>query len=74
MITGRDRTLARVCLACPACRRARRKQRGLAFELVKRVETRVCPFCRAYAKVYGRQSHEPTGDRGATHPGREQPH
>ncbi len=22
-------------------------------------ETRVCPFCRAYERVYGRKAHEP---------------
>ena len=57
-ITALDRKLARVCANCPVCRRARTKQRGLAFGLVKTVETHVCPFCRAYAKVTGRKSHE----------------
>lgn len=42
---------------CPVCRCARRKQSGLAFQLVKQVETKVCPFCRAYARVYGQKSH-----------------
>lgn len=54
-----DRTLARVCVNCPVCRRARRTQKGAAFELVRRVESRVCPFCRAYERVYGRKAHEP---------------
>jgi len=57
-ITALDRKLARVCANCPVCRHARKTQRGLAFGLVKKVETRVCPFCRAYAKVTGRKSHE----------------
>ena len=74
LITERDRALAKICLACPACRHARRKQRGLAFALVKRVETHVCPFCRAYAKVYGRQSHEPVGRSGPAPSGREPQH
>ena len=56
-ITELDRKLAKVCLRCPVCRHARRKQRGLAFWLVKNVENKVCPFCQAYEKVYGRKSH-----------------
>ncbi len=58
-ITALDRKLAKVCAVCPVCRRARKKQRGVAFELVKRIEIHTCPFCRAYAKVTGRQAHEP---------------
>jgi hypothetical protein len=53
-----DEALARVCANCLVCRRARRLQRGFAFRLVKRVETRLCPFCRAYERVYGRKAHE----------------
>lgn len=59
-ITDRDRQLAKVCLHCPVCRPARRKQRGLAFWLVKNVEGKVCPFCQAYEKVYGRKAHLPS--------------
>lgn len=53
-----DGALAKVCAACPICRHARRRQRGLAFWLVKHVESRLCPFCRAYERVYGRSAHE----------------
>ena len=53
-----DKALARVCANCPVCRRARKRQRGLAFWLVKHVEARLCPFCRAYERVYGRPAHE----------------
>ena len=53
-----DAALARVCVNCPVCRTARRKQRGWAFRLVRQVETKVCPFCRAYERVYGRKAHE----------------
>lgn len=53
-----DLALARVCENCPVCRRARRRQRGLAFRLVERVEAGVCPFCRAYERVHGRKAHE----------------
>jgi len=60
-ITDRDRARAQRCVECPVCTRARRRQRGLAFWLVKRVESRLCPFFQAYEKVYGRKSHEPVG-------------
>ncbi len=59
MITGLDRSLARVCELCPVCRRARATQAGAAFQLVRRIEADLCPFCRAYAKVHGRKAHEP---------------
>ncbi len=52
------RQFARVCVNCPVCRQARRKQRGLTFSFVNRVERGMCPFCRAYERVYGRKSHE----------------
>jgi len=55
-----DRALARVCLNCPICRRARKQQRGMAYWLTSKVESRFCPFCRAYERVYGRQAHQPT--------------
>lgn len=57
-----DQSLAKVCMNCPVCRRARRQQSGAAFQLVKRVETKICPFCRAYERVYGRKSHERAGE------------
>jgi len=58
-ISERDGARARRCLECPLCRRARQEQKGLAFWLVKAVEADICPYCRAYARVYGRQAHEP---------------
>jgi uncharacterized protein CbrC (UPF0167 family) len=57
--TPLDRVLAQVCVHCPGCRRARKKQTGAAFWLVSKVEGGVCPFCRAYERVYGRKAHEP---------------
>ncbi len=56
------RRRAQRCLQCPVCRRARSKQRGLAFWFVKRVEGNMCPYCRAYEKVYGRKAHESAAD------------
>ena len=58
-ITDRDRAMAQRCVECPVCAHARRKQRGVAFWVVKHVEGSVCPFCQAYEKVHGRKSHEP---------------
>jgi uncharacterized protein CbrC (UPF0167 family) len=56
--TSFDKVLAQVCANCPACRQARRRQCGIAFWLVKRVEAKLCPFCRAYERVYSRPAHE----------------
>ncbi|HOW67208.1 MAG TPA: hypothetical protein P5186_25815 [Candidatus Paceibacterota bacterium] len=53
-----DLALAKVCQNCPVCRRARSQQSGAAFRLVQSVENRLCPFCRAYERVYGRKAHE----------------
>jgi hypothetical protein len=53
-----DKALANVCLNCPVCRRARKRQRGTAFWLVRNVESRTCPFCRAFERVFGRKAHE----------------
>ena len=52
-----DRVMARACAFCPACNIARKKQQGVAYNLVKTVEIRVCPFCRAYERVQGRKAH-----------------
>jgi hypothetical protein len=53
-----DKTLAEFCVKCLVCRRARKRQRGAAFWLVKKIESRMCPFCRAYERVPGRKAHE----------------
>jgi len=58
-ITDKDRTMARQCLECKLCSHARKKQRGIAYWFVKRIEGGICPFCKAYEKVYGRKAHEP---------------
>lgn len=54
-----DVALAKVCLRCPVCRQARKNQAGAAYWVVRRVENGVCPFCRAYGRVFGRKSYEP---------------
>ncbi|MDM8008176.1 MAG: hypothetical protein QUV05_18715 [Phycisphaerae bacterium] len=58
-VSPRDRQMAQRCVECPVCSRARTKQRGLAFWLVKSVEGSLCPYCKAYERVYGRKAHEP---------------
>ena len=58
-VTDKDRDMAKKCLECPVCSRARKKQRGFAFWFVKNVEGSLCPNCQAYEKVYGRKAHEP---------------
>ena len=58
-ITEKDRQMAQKCLECPVCNRARKKQKGLFFFFVKTIESDICPFCKAYEKVYGRKAHEP---------------
>ncbi len=54
-----DKTLAEFCVNCLVCRRARKQQRGTTFWLVKKIESKICPFCRAYERVHGRKAHEP---------------
>jgi hypothetical protein len=58
-ITEKERKLAQQCMSCPICKHARKKQRGLIFWFVKKLEAGVCPACKAYEKVYGRKAHEP---------------
>ncbi|MFC1780817.1 hypothetical protein ACFLZ8_00955 [Planctomycetota bacterium] len=59
VITENDRKLANKCLECFICKRARDKQKGLAFLFVKKFEAGICPACKAYEKVYQRKAHEP---------------
>ena len=58
-ITGKDRAMARKCVECPVCRHARRTQKGLIFWFVRKIEGALCPYCRAYERVYGRKASEP---------------
>jgi hypothetical protein len=54
----RDRAMAKRCVECPVCNHARKRQKGLAFWFVKRIEGGLCPYCKAYERVYGRRAHE----------------
>jgi hypothetical protein len=58
-ITDMDRKLARFCMICPVCIHARKKQKGTAFWFVQKIEGDLCPFCKAYERVYGRKAHQP---------------
>lgn len=55
--SAHDLKLAKLCLNCRVCRSARKNQKGFAFWLVSKVETRICPACKAYERVYGRKAH-----------------
>jgi hypothetical protein len=57
-ITKRQKWMAQRCVKCKLCKYARKKQKGLIFNMV-RLESRICPFCRAYERIYGRRSYEP---------------
>jgi hypothetical protein len=59
VITEKDRAKAQKCVECPVCRRARIKQKGFSYWFVKVFEGGLCPYCKAYEKVYGRKAHEP---------------
>lgn len=58
-VTDRDRQMAQKCVECTVCQGARKKQKGFSFWFVKCIENRICPFCQAYERVYGRKAHEP---------------
>ncbi len=58
-ITEKDKQKAKKCLECPACSRARKKQKGFFYWFVKTIEGGFCPYCKAYEKVYGKKAHEP---------------
>jgi len=57
-ITDKDRKMAEQCLTCPVCKHARKKQKGIAYWFVKKIEGGICPFCKAYERVYGKKAHE----------------
>lgn len=57
-ITDRDREMAQRCMDCVVCAHARDKQRGIIFWFVRKLEGSVCPYCKAYERVYGRKAHE----------------
>ncbi|MHB8137330.1 MAG: hypothetical protein ACYDGO_02960 [Smithellaceae bacterium] len=57
-ITDRDRKMAKVCVSCLVCKHARKKQQGAAFWFVQKIEEGLCPFCKAFERVYGRKAHQ----------------
>ena len=58
-ITEKDKKMAEQCMKCVACSQARINQKGFFFWFVKTIEKWLCPYCKAYEKVYGRKAHEP---------------
>jgi hypothetical protein len=46
-------------MQCAVCSRARANQEGFANWFVRKIEGGLCPFCKAYERVYGRKAHEP---------------
>jgi hypothetical protein len=58
-VTDADRRMAQRCMDCVVCSHARQKQRGILFWFVNRIESSVCPYCKAYERVYGQKAHEP---------------
>lgn len=57
--TLKEIEMAQKCVECTLCDKARVDQKGLAFWFVKRIEGGLCPYCKAYERVYGRKAHEP---------------
>jgi hypothetical protein len=43
--------------SCTGCKTARKKGRGLMYQFVK-LESSLCPACRAYKRVYGKKAYE----------------
>ncbi len=58
-VSEKDRKMAKFCLTCPVCKHARKQQKGLAFQFVQKIEGNLCPFCKAYERVYGKKAHQP---------------
>jgi uncharacterized protein CbrC (UPF0167 family) len=57
-VSEKDKQMARRCVECPVCKRARKQQRGIAYWFVKHIEDGICPYCAAYERVYGKKAHE----------------
>ena len=60
--TPKDIEMAQKCVECTVCDKARVNQKGFAYWFVKSIEGELCPYCKAYEKVYGRKAHEPNPD------------
>jgi hypothetical protein len=50
---------AKKCLECPVCVKAREKQKGLAYWFVKLIDRTICPYCKAFEKVFNQRAYEP---------------
>ena len=56
-IIEKQKRMAQKCIDCKLCSYARKKKKGFLYQLVK-IESRICPFCKAYEKVYGVKAYE----------------
>lgn len=65
-ITPQDIEMAQKCVECKLCDKARINQKGLAYWFVKHIEGGLCPYCKAYEKVYGKKAHEPNPELAQT--------
>lgn len=54
-VTEGDRLRAERCARCATCARARTRPRSLTRWYVVHIGRFVCPNCRSYERVYGRQ-------------------
>jgi uncharacterized protein CbrC (UPF0167 family) len=57
-ITEKEKQMAEKCVTCTICSQARKNQKGFSYGAVKILRT-VCPYCKAYEKVYGKKAYEP---------------
>jgi len=53
-----DRSMANICESCPIFQPCEKKATGSGLQFIKTIENRICPFCQAHEKVYGRKAHE----------------
>lgn len=58
-----ERRLAALCASCPVCSQARSTPHGVCYWIVRGVEGKVCPACRAYERTTGRKAHDSVPDR-----------
>ncbi|MCP4607330.1 MAG: hypothetical protein GY845_01265 [Planctomycetes bacterium] len=61
-ITEKDIEMAQKCVECTVCDKARVIQKGFTYWFVKKIEGGLCPYCKAYERVYGKKAHEPNPD------------
>ena len=58
MITEKDRAMAQRCIECGLCQKMRVNPKGFVFRLINKIKGSLCPYCKAYEKVYGHKVRE----------------